>query len=121
MFTTLVKVDHILFKSNAYSAVLNTETNKVFVDHKSCRMGKWYLGAGQERFGHTKAFEGMDAPHAKVHEAVFKNLPYVEGKNVLKHDNPDKIYLNLSAMEEASSELFIKLDEMLEEYTQNCK
>ncbi|XXF43022.1 CZB domain-containing protein [Sulfurimonas sp. NW9] len=74
LFTTLVKVDHILFKSNAYSAVLNEDANKEFPDHKHCRMGQWYFSTGKERFGNTSAFKKMDAPHATVHDAVAKNM-----------------------------------------------
>ncbi|WP_321779472.1 methyl-accepting chemotaxis protein [Sulfurimonas sp.] len=121
MFATLVKVDHILFKSDAYSSVLNSETDKVFIDHKSCRMGKWYLGIGQEHFGHTKAFRDMDIPHAKVHDSILKVLPFVKEKTTLKYDNPKKIHDTFSVMEEASGELFIKLDEMLKEYNRSSK
>ncbi len=115
MFTTLVKVDHVLFKSKAYSAVLNSEENSVFVDSKSCRMGVWYYGVGAERFGHTKAFKTMESPHIKVHDSVQKNLPFIKGNSVLKYDHPEKIYHNLADMENASNELFIKLNEMLHE------
>ncbi|MCF6309269.1 MAG: CZB domain-containing protein [Sulfurimonas sp.] len=119
MFTTLLKVDHVLFKSTAYSAVLDEDANKKFVDHKSCRMGKWYLGIGQEHFGQTKAFKEMDIPHERVHAAVFKNQEYIHAHSVLKLDNPDKILKNFEDMEDASDELFNKLDEMINEYVQN--
>jgi len=115
LFTTLVKVDHILFKSNAYSAVLNNK-DKEFPDHKHCRMGKWYQGIGQERFGHTRAFKEMDAPHAKVHDKVFENMRYVKEDSVIKYDHPKIISHNFADMEEASHTLFIKLNEMLDEY-----
>jgi methyl-accepting chemotaxis protein len=117
LFTTLVKVDHILFKSKAYSTVLNEDTNATFADHKHCRMGLWYLGLGQERFGHTKAFQSMDKPHAIVHEKVATNFTYVKELSTLKYDHPQIITQNFSVMEQASKELFAKLDEMLEEYS----
>ena len=116
LFTTLVKVDHIVFKSKAYSTVLESNENAVFADHKNCRMGKWYLGIGQERFGHTKAFSQMDAPHAVVHDSVFKNLEFVKDHSTLKFDHPKQITENFSTMEDASQELYIKLDHMLEEF-----
>jgi len=118
LFTTLVKVDHILFKSNAYSAVLNNK-DKEFPDHKHCRMGKWYLGIGKDRFGHTRAFKEMDAPHAKVHDSVFKNMKFVKEDSVIKYDHPKIISDNFLEMEEASHVLFEKLDLMLEEYAQS--
>ena len=115
LFTTLVKVDHILFKSNAYSAVLN-ETDTQFPDHQHCRMGKWYLNEGKELFGHTKAYKEMDTPHATVHQSVFKNLEFVNNKSVIKNGNPEIITNNFVTMEKASQELFNKLDKMIEEY-----
>jgi methyl-accepting chemotaxis protein len=116
LFTTLVKVDHIIFKSRAYSAILEENQNAVFGNHTQCRMGKWYSESGKERFGHTKAFKDMDAPHALVHDSVFKNMVFVHAKNTLRYDHPEQIYKNFEAMEVASSQLFIKLNAMLDEY-----
>ena len=116
LFTTLVKVDHILFKSNAYSSVLKEKQDAHFPDHHNCRMGKWYLGVGKERFGHTKAFEEMNAPHTIVHERVFKNMEYVQEASTLKKNHPKLITENFKMMEKASHTLFVKLDDMLEEF-----
>lgn len=116
LFTTLVKVDHILFKSNAYSAVLNENKDKEFPDHKHCRMGKWYLGIGKERFGSTNAFKKMDKPHATVHNNVFKNMDYVKEGSVLKGEHPKEIVQNFRVMEDASKELFEYLNLMVSEY-----
>ena len=116
LFTTLVKVDHILFKSDAYTAVLNDSKSMEFTDHMDCRMGKWYDGLGQERFGHTKSFKEMLMPHKTVHNQVFKNMEYVKDGTSLKYDNPQIIHNNFEVMEDASHELFDKLDDMLEEY-----
>jgi methyl-accepting chemotaxis protein len=121
LFTTLVKVDHIVFKSKAYSTVLEGDTLAVFADHKNCRMGKWYAGIGVERFGTTKAFKEMDVPHAIVHDSVFKNLEYVKNGTTLKFDHPKHITSNFSTMENASTELFIKLDSMIDEYEKSSK
>jgi methyl-accepting chemotaxis protein len=120
LFTTLVKVDHILFKSNAYHAVLSEEED-AFPDHHNCRMGKWYESQGKERFGHTRAFKEMETPHATVHNAVFKNLEFVHNHNIIKGDNPERIANNFIEMEGASEELFAKLDQMIVEYEENKK
>ena len=116
LFTTLVKVDHILFKSNAYSAVLNDDTQREFPDHNHCRMGQWYHELGKERFGATKSFREMESPHATVHNMVFKNMEFVHQGNVTKYDHPQVITQNFAEMEDASKTLFSKLDHMLEEY-----
>ena len=113
MFTTLIKVDYVLFKSTAYTAVLDMQEDKVFANHHNCRMGKWYFGIGEERFGHTKAFREMDRPHKMVHDNVFKNQKYITGGTALEGDHPSIIYNNFKEMEDASSQLFEKLDEMI--------
>ncbi|WP_415250068.1 CZB domain-containing protein [Sulfurimonas sp.] len=105
-----------MFKSNAYSTVLASDATKEFADHHNCRMGKWYLGLGKERFGHTKSFAAMDRPHALVHESVFKNLEYVKAKTTLKFNNPTLIEDNFKVMENASQELYVNLDGMLDEF-----
>ena len=115
LFTTLVKVDHVLYKSNAYSTILAEDDTRAFADHKNCRMGKWYLGAGQEVFGQTKSFKDLDAPHALVHESVFKNLEFVKAHSTLKADNTKIIVNNFATMEQASDKLFVLLDTMIEE------
>jgi len=116
LFATLVKVDHILFKSNAYATVLNENTSKELPDHKHCRMGQWYLGIGKERFGNTAAFKKMDTPHTIVHENTIKNMLFVKEGTVLKADHPQQIVQNFKTMEDASAELFKYLDTMLDEY-----
>ena len=116
LFTTLVKIDHILFKSNAYSSVLARDKQAEFPDHHHCRLGKWYQGVGAERFGKTPSFKAMDSDHATVHNTVFKNLLFVRDDSVLKYDHPEQITQNFTVMEDASSKLFAKLDAMLDEY-----
>jgi len=116
LFTTLVKVDHILFKSNAYSTVLNADPDAKFSDHTTCRMGQWYSGIGKERFGKTNAFRELEEPHKSVHEKAFKNLDIVKAGTTLKYDNPKILTKNFEQMEIASNTLFEKLDKMLDEY-----
>ncbi len=119
LFTTLVKVDHIIFKSKAYSIILESNKDAEITDHTNCRMGKWYVGVGQERFGHTKSFKELNAPHILVHNSVFKNFEYVKDGSTLKFDHPQHIVENFRVMEEASQELYRKLNTMLDEYNQN--
>jgi methyl-accepting chemotaxis protein len=116
LFTTLLKVDHIIFKSNAYSAIVNSHTDKHFDDHKNCRMGKWHTGVGAEKFGYMKSFKEIDSAHATVHDAVLKNLEFLKSQTVLKGDNPKIISKNFSEMEQASDALFHQLDNIVQEY-----
>ena len=116
LFVSLVKVDHIIFKSRAYSAVLEEDTKAHFGTHTECRLGKWYDTMGKERFGKTQAFKDALQPHTVVHDTVHKNVAYVQDGTVLKRDTPDKVIANFKTMEDASSALFSKLDAMVDQY-----
>jgi len=77
-FTTLVKLDHMIYKQRTYLA-LNTGgdsqyTQPVAVNHQQCRLGKWYLGDGKGIFGHLPSYRSIDAPHAKVHNGAHRVL-----------------------------------------------
>ncbi|WP_428738639.1 methyl-accepting chemotaxis protein [Sulfurimonas sp.] len=121
LFTTLVKVDHIIFKSKTYSSILNDDKTATFSDHKSCRMGQWYFGIGKERFGHTKAFKNMDGDHKKVHDMAAANMQYIYNDSLFKDGNAKKIVENFEIMENSSHDLFNQLDRMLDEYVEYQK
>ncbi|MEN8302920.1 MAG: methyl-accepting chemotaxis protein [Campylobacterota bacterium] len=113
-FVTLVKIDHIVYKTTAYSSVMNETLNDITITNRhECRLGKWHDGSGQEMFGGTKSFAKIDAPHKVVHRSVLANMKFVENKNVMS--NRDPVLENFTNMEDASSELFGVLDTMLEE------
>ncbi|MEA1956722.1 MAG: methyl-accepting chemotaxis protein [Campylobacterota bacterium] len=116
LFTTLVKVDHIVFKNNAYHIVLQSDSSANIDDHNNCSMGQWYNGIASDIFGKTKAYKELITPHITVHKSAFDNLDYVKNGSTLKGDNPNLIYKNFSLLEDASQVLFVKLDEMLEQY-----
>ena len=117
LFTTLVKVDHIIFKSNAYKAVLNLNKSASFVDHHHCRMGQWYYDEKTRKtFGSLKAYKEMEPAHAKVHDKVFENMEFVKQESVFKDHHPRIIVENFKEMEDASNTLYMKLDEMAEEF-----
>ena len=115
LFGTLIKVDHIIFKSDAYTTVLNEDEEKAkqFADHHSCRLGKWYNTIGKELFGHTNAYKQLEAPHAKVHKMVLQTIPCAKTKNCLTLENREKIVNNFLEMERASSELSQLINKMV--------
>lgn len=115
LFMVLVKIDHILYKSNAYASVVGEKNVSAFSDHKNCRLGKWYLGVGKETYGHTKNYKFIDEPHAKVHENALKNIKYVEAGTAMDPRNETEIIGNFELMEEESSKLFNILDNIVEE------
>ncbi|MBU1658401.1 CZB domain-containing protein [bacterium] len=122
LYTTLVKVDHIIFKHNAYSAIINENVEKAsqFSDHHSCRMGKWYYeGEGARLFSNTSSYKKMEAPHAAVHHAVLDTVPCASKADCLLEKNKDRIVKNMNMMENSSRELFILLDNMVDEANPN--
>ena len=113
LFMILIKIDHVLYKSNAYSSVLAENKVQKFGDHKSCRLGKWYLGEGKETFGKTQAYKDADQPHSLVHVNALKNIAFIDAGDAMDPKNKEAIIENFKAMEEASSQLFVHLDNMV--------
>jgi len=113
-FATSVKADHILYKANTYNTVLYDDGNESpRITHNDCRFGKWYNGEGRETFGRTKSFTAIEPIHAKVHDAANRNIALTD-KPLSKKEIP-QIIGNFKEMEEASLELFDKLDQMADE------
>ena len=123
LFGTLIKVDHILFKSNAYTTVLNEESEKVknCKDHHSCRFGQWYDTTGKELFGHTQSYKTMEKYHKAVHDHVLSAVPCALTQNCLTVENREKIVNNFLEMEKNSQELFNLIQEMIVEANPDVK
>jgi len=124
LFTTQVKADHIIFKHNAYSAIINENVDKAekFTDHHGCQLGKWYYeGDGKALFSETAAFKKMEAPHVTVHHTVLNSINYVLRGECLALKNKETIVKNMSDMEQASVQLFEYLDTMVTEANPNVK
>ncbi len=116
MFTTLIKLDHIIFKTLSYDIILNEKRDAKISTHHECRMGKWYDKDGKEIFGHTSAYKQMNNYHATVHNALIENFKFVEDGSTLLDENLSTITQNFKDMESSSKKLFTLLDEMLKEY-----
>lgn len=118
LFATLVKVDHIVYKHNAYATIFSENAEKVasFANHHNCRMGKWYYeGNGKELFSHTSAYKKMETPHANVHNHVIKAVQCALRGDCLSPSNTDNLLKEMFAMEQNSKELFVYLDDMVKE------
>ena len=117
VFVVLAKIDHILYKSRAYNSLISLKSILKAVDSHSCNLGKWYDSEGKERFASTSSYPKIAAPHNIVHTNANNNLKYIEGPNPETEtlEKSDEILHNFEAMEAASDELFILLDQMLTE------
>lgn len=112
MFIILAKIDHIIFKSAAYTSVFRSEVEGSFTDHHNCRFGKWLEGEGKEKFGRTEAYAKIDAPHKQVHEKILENIGFIAPKDTVI-ENKERLVQNFVDAEAQSEYLYRYLEEML--------
>ena len=113
-FIALAKIDHIVFKSAAFSSIFEGKAKGQFADQHNCRLGKWYVGKGKEQFGTFPSYHLLEKPHAIVHTKVHENITFIEGSDRVV-ENQDAIIRNFTDMEDASEELFRLMDTLLAE------
>jgi|LGOV01.1.fsa_nt_gb methyl-accepting chemotaxis protein len=115
VFITLAKIDHAIFKANAYSAVYANEIDKEFASHNMCRIGKWYKAEGKDAFGATKGYVKFDKPHKDLHDSVISSVGYLKSTTTNLLDETDDVISNFVKMEAYSKDVFASLSDMLEE------
>ena len=116
IFIVLAKIDHIIYKSNAYNTIINATPSLKISDHHSCRLGEWYDGEGARRFSETPSFRLIPAPHKKVHDNANANVFYLDDGIEDSHvEAGDLVVSRFEEMEKASLELFGHLDAVLKE------
>ncbi len=120
-FSVLVKLDHILYKQNAYRAVDegrgSPSHQAVEVDHHSCRLGQWYeQGEGAARFRGMASYERLEAPHMRVHEGARKALELVASRG--QAEGIEAIVHQFEVMEQASDEVIELIGQLVAERQQ---
>ena len=116
-FTSLAKVDHFIFKQNAYLTLDrgtdSEEAQAVGVDETQCRFGAWLRSPEAAAFARLDAFRRIGEPHAAVHrkmaEAVALMAQGWEADAALQ----DRIYADFVAAEEASDRVVALLNDMV--------
>jgi methyl-accepting chemotaxis protein len=118
-FTTLVKVDHVIYKQKAYTLINTmedraTHAQAVAVDNHNCRLGKWYDGDGRQLFGQHTAYAELDAPHRQVHVSAHRMRHLVEQD--WEHDLgvQQQIYTAMEEMETGSLGVMNTLDKLVD-------
>mgnify|MGYP002620760639 CR=1 FL=1 len=121
IFANLVKLDHVIYKQNAYITLENgrdsEQAEAVSVDHHRCRLGRWYEeGDGAKRFGHVASYASLVDPHERVHESAHSVL----GQLVDPDWGQDKQALHnilaaFQAMETASQQVVDTIDRIVAE------
>jgi len=111
IFTNMAKIDHMIFKNNAYAAGFEGKVSTEFSDHHACELGKWYEnGEGKSVFGSTAGYSKMMEPHKKVHEEVKKAMQLLN-EDPIRHAKA--IAVCFEEAEKASITLFDILNEMV--------
>jgi len=115
IFIALTKIDHIIYKSDAYNTIITNTPKLDPKDHKEgCRLGRWQADEGMRRFGNSSAFKQLDPVHKVVHDTANKNASYLsDGVEDSHVEAGDEIIARFEEMERASTKLFTLLDEML--------
>ena len=118
IFITLAKMNHAIFKSDAYSTVYINDKNRAFNTHETCRLGAWYKGDGAKTFGQTKSFHALMKPHQNLHNHVLDISQYIKSSTSNLLEEKETIISLFKAIEKESKELFIVLDTMIHEKNQ---
>ncbi|TLD88672.1 methyl-accepting chemotaxis protein [Helicobacter sp. MIT 05-5294] len=112
-FIGLVKLDHLLFKMNSYSAVVNDNREVQLANHHDCRLGKWYeTGNGKEMFSRLPSYGNLESPHGDVHESFRNALDIFKVKGL---EGDEEILSLFDAGEAASDKVVDVLDKLLAE------
>jgi aerotaxis receptor len=64
---------HLAWKSKVRDFLggdLNAITKEQICSHRECMLGKWYYTEGKKSYGHSKYFQQIEPPHARLHQIV---------------------------------------------------
>ncbi|MCK9374063.1 MAG: methyl-accepting chemotaxis protein [Sulfuricurvum sp.] len=112
IFTNMAKIDHMIFKANAYESGFQGKVTQHFSDHHSCALGRWYdEGEGKTIFGKSSIYGRLAEPHRKVHDEIRKAMELLKQNSI---GNDKQIIDCFKEAEKASQELFSILNEMVE-------
>jgi len=119
-YTSLAKVDHMVYLQRAYSAieqgVESADAKAVGVDEYHCRFGLWLQEAsGGGQYSHLPAYAKISVPHAQVHQNVHKILHLMHDDWAFNTDIQNQIISHMQETEVASDNLMHVLDDIVSE------
>lgn len=112
-FSSLAKVDHVIYKNNIYTLIFGEKSEFKETDHTACRLGKWYATLGNEAYGHTNAYKNLEQPHSIVHREANLLAKKCSGNNVTC--SKEEIKKSIDTIERASADVFKYIDAMINE------
>jgi methyl-accepting chemotaxis protein len=114
VYVLLAKIDHTIYKSNAYTSVVRRTKRVENTNHTQCHLGKWYQGIAKNKFSKTNAYPKIDLPHSEIHRLVNINLGYIHPADRVV-ENHKEIIENFKKIEENSLQMYTHLEEMVKE------
>jgi len=105
-FLNTVKLDHIIWKLQVYTLILNKCEDYQVNTHTECRLGKWYYTGEGCHFSQHAAFQQLEQPHAAVHTSGRRAL-----EAFFNHAIPEMTE-ELEKMEAASHQVVQLLDQL---------
>ncbi len=115
-FASLVKADHIAYKSNAYRETLKDNPTPIKMSYKDCSIGSWVETEGKDIYKNHTKLEEIGRTHQQIHHFAEKNIIEV-CENSANKENINILIENFTKMEKTNSELFKLLDDMVMEIT----
>jgi len=119
VFVILAKIDHTIYKSNAYSTIFRRELRTKFLSASECQLGKWYANEAKDKFQHTPSYAQLDRPHKAIHKLVDRNISFIKGTDKVV-ENRDEILNNFRTIEEEGALLYQLMESMLNEADSAC-
>lgn len=114
LFASLVKLDHLIYKTNGYMSIFENKVTGEFTDHRSCSLGKWYeSGEGKAHFSHVASYKKLETPHQKVHDLVKEAIACIGPDECL--EKSPHVIAKFKAAEEESKKLFDIINTIIDE------
>jgi methyl-accepting chemotaxis protein len=114
VYVLLAKIDHTIYKSNAYTSIIRRAKRLDNINHTQCHLGKWYVETAKEKFSKTNAYSKVEAPHSEIHRLVNLNLTFIHPTDRVI-ENHKEIIDNFTKIEENSLKMYDYLEEMIKE------
>jgi hypothetical protein len=105
-FLNTVKLDHVIWKLQVYTLLLDKREDYHVNAHTECRLGKWYYTGEGSNFRQHVAWQQLEQPHAAVHTSGRRAL-----ETFFNHAIPE-MTAELEKMEEASHQVVQLLDQL---------
>ncbi len=115
----LAKIDHVLFKTKGYTAIISEDNDIDIITDKGCRFGKWLISEQTNLIKNCPSFKDIHTPHVAVHKSVNNALSYIKKGTVSQ--NYDSIVTHFKDSEEASITLFNALSAVQNENKHSSK